>query len=100
VCLRFLYPVVGRLFGWLRLSRRPESWKAAEILLLRHQLTALQRQIDARPKVNWADHAFIALLTDVIPSARRLADSRPFRLRAGEEFAPRVRGHALLAWLA
>jgi putative transposase len=67
----FLYLVVSRLFGWLRLSRRPESWKAAEILLLRHQLTVLQRQVDARPKVNWADRAFIALLIDVIPKHRR-----------------------------
>jgi len=36
-------PDHGRLFVWLRLSRREESWKAAEILLLRHQLTVVQR---------------------------------------------------------
>jgi hypothetical protein len=62
---------VSRLFGWLRLSRREESWKTAEILLLRHQLTVLQRQVDARPKTTWADRALIAFLLEAIPKPRR-----------------------------
>jgi hypothetical protein len=37
--------------AWLRLSRREEAWKTAEILMLRHQLAVLRR----RPKLNWAD---------------------------------------------
>jgi len=38
--------------------------KDAEILLLRHQLTVLQRQTAARPKHTWPDRAlFAALLT-------------------------------------
>lgn len=41
MCLRFLYLFVTRLLGWLRLSRRAEAWKSAEILLLRHQLGVL-----------------------------------------------------------
>jgi hypothetical protein len=59
--------MISRLFGWLRLSRREESWRSAEILLLRHQLRVLQRQIDCRPKVTWADRALIVLLLDIIP---------------------------------
>jgi hypothetical protein len=59
------------MFGWLRLSRRSESWKSAEILLLRHQLTVLQRQVEARPKLSWSDRALIALLLDVIPKRHR-----------------------------
>jgi hypothetical protein len=47
VCVRLLYLIVSRLFRLLRLSRRSESWKTAEILLLRHQVTVLQRQINA-----------------------------------------------------
>ena len=39
-----LYLSISRPFGWLRLSQRDESWKSAEIRLLRHQLTAPQRQ--------------------------------------------------------
>jgi putative transposase len=68
---RLLYLSISRLFGWLRLSGRSESWKSAEVLLLRHQLAVLQRQLDARPKTTWADRAFIALLLDVIPKHRR-----------------------------
>src|SRR5665647_3319477 len=59
------------MFGWLRLSRRSGSWKSAEILLLRHQLTVLQRQVEARPKLSWSDRALIALLLDVIPKRHR-----------------------------
>jgi putative transposase len=71
VGLRLVYLIVSRLFRWLRLSRRPESWKSTEILLLRHQLTVLQRQVQARPKLTWTDRAFIALLLDVIAKDRR-----------------------------
>jgi Integrase core domain len=63
--------IVGRIFGWLRLSCREESWKTAEILLLRHQLTVLQRQVDTRPKLTWADRALIAALVNVVPRSRR-----------------------------
>jgi len=73
VGLRLVYLTISRLLGWLRLSRRSESWKSAEILLLRHQLTVLQRQAAARPKMNWSDRALIALLLNVIPKQRRTA---------------------------
>ena len=69
--LRLVYLTISRLFRWLRLSRRSESWKTAEILLLRHQLTVLQRQVDTRPKMSWADRALIALLLNVIPRRHR-----------------------------
>jgi putative transposase len=56
--------------AWLRLSRREETWKTAEILILRHQLAVLQRQ-PRRPKLNWPDRALLATLLGVIPKARR-----------------------------
>jgi putative transposase len=71
VCLRLVFLFIGRLFAWLRVSRREESWKAAEILLLRHQLTVLERQVDSRPKITWADRGLIAALLDVVPRSRR-----------------------------
>jgi hypothetical protein len=37
--LRFVFLLIMRLAAWLRLSRREETWKTAEILILRHQLT-------------------------------------------------------------
>jgi hypothetical protein len=61
--------MISRLFGWLRLSRREESRRSAEILLLRHQPRVLQRQIDCRPKLTWADRALIVL--HIIPNSRR-----------------------------
>ncbi len=56
---------------WLRLSRREEAWKTAEILILRHLLSVLQRRQLRRPKLNWADRALLATLLSVIPKARR-----------------------------
>jgi putative transposase len=63
--------LVTRLAGWPRLCRREESWKDVAILLLRHQLAVLRRQLRARPKPCWADRALIAALLAVIPRARR-----------------------------
>ena len=50
---------------------REDAWKIAEILILRHQLTVLQRQRPRRPRLNWADRALLAALLGVIPKARR-----------------------------
>src|ERR1035438_9996807 len=71
MCLRFLFLLATRLAAWLRLSRREEMWKTAEILILRHQLAVLQRRQPRRPKLNWADRALLAALPGVIPKARR-----------------------------
>jgi putative transposase len=70
VCLRFVFLLAVRIPAWLRLSRRPPAWKNAEILLLRHQLTVLQRQTAARPKLTWADRALFAALLALIPCSR------------------------------
>ncbi len=42
MCLRFVFLLITRLAEWLRLSRREETWKTAEILILRHQLAEHQ----------------------------------------------------------
>ena len=71
MCLRFMFLLTTRLAAWLRIARREETWKTAEILILRHQLAVLQRQQPRRPKLNWADRALLATLLSVIPKARR-----------------------------
>src|SRR5450631_1990110 len=71
MCLRFAFLLISQLAAGLRLSRREETWKAAEILLLRHQLTVLQRHQPRRPKLTWADRALLVTLLGVIPKARR-----------------------------
>jgi len=70
MCLRLVFLLITRLAAWLRLSRREETWKTAEILILRHQLAVLQRQQLQRPKLNWADRALLAALLGVIQKAR------------------------------
>ena len=67
MCLRFVFLVITRVAAGLRLSRREEMRKTAEILILRHQLSVLQRRQPLRPKLDWADRALLG----VIPKARR-----------------------------
>ena len=71
MCLRFVFLLITRVTVWLRLSRHKDARKTAEILILRHQLTVLQRQRPCRPGLNWADRALLAALLTVIPKARR-----------------------------
>jgi putative transposase len=71
MCLRFVFLLTTRAASWLRLSRREETWKTAEILILRHQLAVLQRRQPRRPNLTWADRALLATLLSVIPKARR-----------------------------
>jgi putative transposase len=66
MCLRFAFLLITRATAWLRLSRREDAWKTAEILILRYQVAVLQRQ-PCRLKLNWADRALIGL----IPKVRR-----------------------------
>ena len=62
--------LITRAAAWLRLSRRKEAWKTAEILILRHQLAVLQRRQPGRPNVTWADRALLTPLLAVIPNTR------------------------------
>ena|SRR6266567_3063410 len=71
MCLRFVFLLTTRAVSWLRLSRREETWKTAEILILRHQLAVLQRRQPRRPNLTWADRALLVTLLSVIPKARR-----------------------------
>jgi transposase InsO family protein len=71
MCLRFLFLLITQMIRCLRLSRREDAWKTAEILILRHQLAVLQRHKAGRPNLNWPDRALLAALFGVIPKARR-----------------------------
>jgi transposase InsO family protein len=60
-----------RVFDWLALLARSDISKVMEILVLRHEVAVLRRQI-ARPKPDWADRAMIAALAWTAQQARNL----------------------------
>jgi putative transposase len=73
VLFRLAYLIMIRLFGWLALLARSGTSKDVEILVLRHEVAVLRRQV-IRPKPNWADRAVIAALARLLP--RRLRQHR------------------------
>jgi putative transposase len=48
VSLRFAFLAVPQVLGWLPLLAHSDRAKDAEILILRHQVTVLQRQVKPR----------------------------------------------------
>ncbi|MEU7896299.1 helix-turn-helix domain-containing protein [Nonomuraea sp. NPDC049152] len=66
------------MFGWLVLLGRGQASKDVEIMVLRHEVAVLKRQV-ARPKPDWADRALLAALARFLPTvlrAHRLVTSR------------------------
>jgi putative transposase len=71
VLFRLIYLLMVRLSGRLALLARSGISKDVEILVLRHEVAVLRRQV-ACPKPDWADRAMIAALARLLPKRLRL----------------------------
>jgi putative transposase len=70
VPIRLLYLAIIRVFGWLLLLSRSQASKDAEILVLRHEVAGLRRQV-SRPRPDWADRAILTALAQLLPAGLR-----------------------------
>ena len=66
-----MYLIFSQVLGLVLLMGRTSAAKDIELLVLRHEVTVLRRQV-SRPRLSWADRAVFAALTRSLSPACRL----------------------------
>ena len=68
--LRLCYLGVYRIFGLLRSCRRTALDKDIELMVLRHEVRVLKRQLHGRVRYRTTDRAILAALSRLLPRWR------------------------------
>ena len=82
MALSFVYVAFVRLLQLVRLSRSDPEDLAIEVVVLRHEVAVLRRQV-TRPVLRWADRAVLAGLSQLLSATHRKRFFVSPRLRTG-----------------